>query len=136
VPGLTVSGATVGTGANVGGATGVVTVVADADLLVALPVQRFDPEALNLDTIHRSGAPAFSNQNCIACHGDRKGEVSTDPAIPPFHAIFNGTSGHTLLPCTFCHATVDLVSRSAARLRKQVNVSTCKGCHANYPNAF
>lgn len=101
---------------------------------------RIDP-AINLVAVHDGATPgnsAYTDDNCIACHGQRELESSIDPGRPAFHAIAlaqvlpEGRGG-----CTFCHLTVDLASSSGATLGKQVDVKgVCLSCHEAYPASF
>jgi hypothetical protein len=100
---------------------------------VDLRIRRIERERLNLIGLHRGTSDFFDASNCIACHGDRKGELSRDPAKKPFHAL----AAHANTACTFCHTSVDLREESGATLRKQVkSEATCKTCHTNYPVTF
>lgn len=79
----------------------------------------------NLIVLHRNAKGVKSSQ-CINCHGDKGKDVSLEPKIPPAHAIHVGT---LKLECNGCHKSVDLRERSAAGLRRQVDVKTCTACH-------
>ena len=73
--------------------------------------------------------------DCVACHADKLDEPSLAPGIPSFHvrklampAIPGDTPNEK---CGFCHPNVDLSpARSAASLRRNVDVTSCAGCHA------
>lgn len=132
--GLALSGTTMIAAGNVQFVSDWVSVVAGSTQTQQLGVKRIDTVAINLDAMHRPTSQKFGDPNCIACHGDRKGEVSTDPNKLPYHAL----KTHNGLGCTnSCHKSVDLWNHSGATLRKQVDVkTTCAGCHANYPTKF
>ena len=101
----------------------------DGSTEIDLDIRRFDRDAINLVTLHDGRNPSFTVDNCQACHNDRKHEVSTEPAILPWHAL----KIHASTACTWCHRTVDLTNHSGGAIRKQVNVAICAGCHPRFP---
>ncbi|MBI4954551.1 MAG: hypothetical protein HY908_21180 [Myxococcales bacterium] len=117
---------------DVGVSSGWVSLVADATVDVKLKLARIDRDEMNLVALHTGGSPGYTLANCHACHNDRADELSQDPAEPPFHAL----ATHNTSGCTLCHASVELPTHSGATVRKQVAVTLCDGCHANYPNSF
>lgn len=134
--GLALSGTNVVPGDPVSVEVGTVSVVAgkSATLRVLLPRMS---ENWNMVTLMDSTKAYYKDANCIACHTDRKGEVSLDPAIKPFHAL----ATHATQSCTFCHAKTE-VRRSgwaigaSSALRKNVPVSKCATCHTSYPTKY
>lgn len=68
---------------------------------------------------------------CVSCHGSRTDEKSLDPNIKPVHTL-HLTNPLLNLECASCHKSVDLVNKSAANLRRQVSMSTCVTCHAEF----
>lgn len=130
--GLELVGASIVDGAERTITTESTPVVAGAALPMELELRRLDLEKLNLVTLHTGDQTTYKASNCIACHNDRKGELSADPAVAPFHAM----TTHSSLGCLGCHTTVDLENHSGANIRKQVSVSLCAGCHAAYPASF
>jgi hypothetical protein len=132
-PGLKLSGSSVVAGTTKIASIDSIAIIAGATLPLEIELSRIDRDALNLVTLHTSGNASYAEANCRACHNDRKGELSADPTVKPYHAM----PTHSSLGCTFCHQTVDLVNHSGANIRKQVSVTTtCKGCHASYPASF
>lgn len=83
----------------------------------------------NLIAFHANIQPGDSAK-CMVCHGDMMREESLDPNIPSAHPLMLSLS-HWKLVCTDCHGSVDLLEKSGAHLRKQVNVQKCITCHAN-----
>lgn len=69
-------------------------------------------------------------QGCVACHTDRSNELSLDPSIKRAHSsmIFLASSSQG---CKICHVPPDLIYRSAAGLRQQVDRASCatRTCH-------
>ena len=68
---------------------------------------------------------------CTSCHGSRTDEVSLEPDIKPVHTL-HLTNPLLNLECVSCHKSVDLVDKSAAHLRRQVSMSVCTTCHAEF----
>jgi hypothetical protein len=133
--GLKLTGTSVVPASPVGVATNYTTFAAGSTVNVTLEAPRFSADAFNLTTMHRPGTANFLNSNCIACHGDRKNELSAVASIKPFHAM-GSVNGHSAVTCDFCHASVDIGQESGANLRRQVPVARCQLCHAGYPNSF
>jgi hypothetical protein len=130
-PTLSLSGAAVVVGPTVQARAERTSILAGRIGSVAIELDRIDRSSGNLAALH-AGGTGFLDANCVACHGDRKGEVSGDPARKPFHAM----ATHASKGCSFCHAKVDILGGSGAALRKQVSASRCKGCHPGYPASF
>jgi hypothetical protein len=82
-------------------------------------------------SLHDSSSPDY-NPNCISCHGKMTSETTLDPKIETAHTL-HLTSKLLILECTTCHQNVDLTERSAASLRKQVEVELCRNCHSALP---
>jgi len=131
-PGLALRGASVAPGRRVTATSDSILVAEGAPVAIDLRLRRIDRDALNLIALHTGGAAAYTVANCHACHTDRKGELSADPAVRPWHAMIT----HSSMPCTTCHETVDLVNHSGAAIRRRVDVAMCKGCHAGFPTSF
>lgn len=103
---------------------------------INLGVERLAGMVINLDKFHNStrSTTVFKDANCVACHGNPRGQQSRVSTIHTFHGI----ATHSSLACTFCHsATIDLVDAANTVIRKPVNAATsCTGCHARYPSSF
>lgn len=129
-PALKLSGASIVSDSEQAATSEEIAVTADAGgTELALRFPRIDRDALNLVTLHSGTSDAHAVANCKACHGDRKSEISAEPAILPWHAM----KVHSSMPCTYCHRVVDLDNHSAGTIRKQVNVALCVGCHPRFP---
>lgn len=138
-PSLVLSGNSVESGVDVSDGEAGISLLAGQDVFVALSLPRLDIEGMNLERVHTGPGDHYTEANCIACHTDREAETSTDPALPPYHAI----GAHANLSCTsLCHSgKVSITWRGwggdvGATLRKQVDVSACTGCHGCYPSSF
>lgn len=126
--GLRLAGTAVVPGVEVKGTSVAVPVRAGVSSSIDLQVRRFDPDQVNLVSVHDKNQTVYALANCRACHGLRTDEVSADPMVRPYHAI------HSVNSCLSCHAAVDVREESGANLRKQVDVALCKGCHTQYPD--
>jgi hypothetical protein len=137
-PSLALSGNAVVPALDVSTTVTGVSLLAGQQVALRLALGRIDRATVNLTQIHLPGA-VFTPANCIACHTNRQGETSTNPAIPTYHNV----TTHRTLPCTACHTGVDVENESGwaeesfATLRKQVDTATrCRGCHQCYPRSF
>jgi formate-dependent nitrite reductase cytochrome c552 subunit len=90
---------------------------------------RAQQQGLELVEIHKNAEG--NSALCIACHGSRTDEKSLDSNIKPVHTL-HLTNPLLNLQCTSCHKSVDLVNKSAAHLRRQVSMSICTTCHAEF----
>ena len=80
-------------------------------------------------TLFHATATAAENSLCIACHGDRSGEVAPgNPSIATPHNIHTVKVG---LICVDCHQSTDFLQKSGAQLRHQVSTVICANCHGN-----
>ncbi len=62
---------------------------------------------------------------CVSCHGNKAEEKSLNPDIKTPHSIHIPV----LKECNGCHKKADLLEKSAAALRRQVDPQVCSGCH-------
>jgi hypothetical protein len=70
------------------------------------------------------------NGNCIGCHGDRSEEVALDGVTPSAHATMASLFGSGNARCLSCHGSgPNFLTRSAAALVEQVEISSCAQCH-------
>lgn len=130
-PGLKLSGTSIGPDSDQTATSDEISVASgDANRELDLNIRRLDRNAINLTTLHDGRDQSFTVDNCQACHNDRKHEISTDPAIRPWHAM----RIHSSTACTWCHRNVDLSNHSGGTIRKQVNVALCVGCHPRFPS--
>lgn len=91
--------------------------------------------AMNLVAFHADITDQTPDSLCRTCHGSMKNLLSLDPAIKKFHSRKFEILGDQ--PCTFCHGAVDLLDRSGATVRKQVDVKgRCASCHTGYPQFY
>jgi len=109
-----------------------VVVILGVAFSVGLALNRPDLIGLHKDAV------SLPSSACIGCHGNKTSgatdpnlgteEKTFNPNIPSVHArhLDNPLLG---LECNTCHKSVDLVEGSAAHLRKQVSVNTCRTCH-------
>jgi hypothetical protein len=92
----------------------------------------------NLVAMHKSTSSQF-NPNCLAigCH-DRMldDEQSLDPRFAAIHNKmipyvpgYNPRKGVSDTTCRHCHRSVDLISKSASTLQKNVSPQICVVCH-------
>ncbi len=95
-------------------------------------------EEENLVAMHRSSSSQY-NPDCLlsSCH-DRMmdDEQSLDPRIAAIHKKmipyvpgYNPRKGVSSTTCRHCHRSVDLISKSASSLRKNVSPQICVVCH-------
>ena len=95
----------------------------------------FRPDVPDLAAIHTRGSPGF-NGACLACHGDIMTRKTANPAFKEAHAAmipflpdYDPKVGVTDGTCQSCHTRVDVVQRSGAQIRKNVDVVVCAACH-------
>lgn len=89
----------------------------------------------NLIAFHADITDQTPDSLCRTCHGTMRNLQSLDPAIKKFHSRKFEILGDQ--PCTFCHGAVDLLNRSGATVRKQVDVKAkCLPCHVNNPKFY
>jgi len=86
----------------------------------------------NLILFHRNAAS--SPGTCVGCHGTKIGEPTLSSGIKTPHTI-HLTASVLRFGCTECHVSVDLRERSAASVRRQVNMEICARCHSRAHNA-
>ena len=93
-------------------------------------------ESVNYIAIHDPDSGQY-DPACTSCHTDRAGQASLDPGIPGFHAV---KLANPMIPgntddekCLYCHPRVDLLTKSAGNLRRNVDVSVCVTCHVGGP---
>jgi len=87
-----------------------------------------DLQNMSLIAFHASINDQTPDSLCRTCHGTMRNLYSLDPSIKQFHARKFEILGDT--QCTFCHGSVDLLEKSGATLRKQVDVKgRCAPCH-------
>lgn len=89
----------------------------------------------DLVAIHDPASPAF-DRRCLGCHADvmRRRTLRPDvkeahAAMIPFLPDYDTKAGVTNETCRSCHATVDVVQRSGAHIRRNTEVTGCEGCH-------
>lgn len=135
-PALALSGTKVVAGDPVSAKVDMVNVLAGKSTALRIKLRRM-PENFNLVTLMDSTKAYYNNENCIACHTDRKNELSLDATVKPYHAL----ATHAGAGCVSCHATT-IIRRSgwdfgkSASIRRNVNVSACVPCHATYPTKY
>jgi|GEM_PF-6349100 len=96
-----------------------------------IEVPEIPPELQNMNLIafHASITEETPDSLCRTCHGNMRNLFSLDLSIKQFHARKFEILGDTA--CTFCHGSVDLLEKSGATLRKQVDVTAkCASCHS------
>jgi hypothetical protein len=92
----------------------------------------------NLVAMHKSSSSQY-NPNCLTngCHDRMLGdEQSLDPRFAAIHTRmipyvpgYNPRKGVSDSTCRHCHRSVDLISKSASTLRKNVSPQICVVCH-------
>lgn len=90
-----------------------------------------ETSSVNYISLHDSSSPDY-NPNCIGCHGKMTSETTLDPKIESTHTL-HLTSKLLNFECTTCHQSTDWIEKSAASLRKQVDVELCTSCHSGLP---
>ena len=83
---------------------------------------------LNIIGFHLNISATSESDLCIACHGDKTDRVTEDPITKEFHDYKHERLAS--LTCIDCHGKVDLINKSGANIRKQVDVEArCHPCH-------
>jgi len=93
-----------------------------------------DPR-VNYGAVHDPACPGYDG-DCVACHGEQITEGSLDAMYPGFHqaklALPDIPGDTPNDKCVYCHVEIDLSNnRSAANLRRQVDVDLCAMCHSS-----
>lgn len=85
----------------------------------------------NLIAFHKS-AGSKSAGSCQYCHGAVVMSKSLDARYVTVHLrhTFSGTGPQ--LACVDCHQAVDTLEKSAAHVRRQVDMNLCYGCHTRF----
>lgn len=93
-------------------------------------------DGLDLVAVHTPGSPGFDGA-CLGCHDDVMKRTTLGPTIKDAHAAmvpfapdYDAKVGVTNATCVSCHARVDVIQHSAAHIRRNVDVTSCEGCHA------
>ncbi len=93
------------------------------------------PSRGNLRAVHNSSSSQY-DRDCQKCHEQILKRTTLDSRFPEAHqAMIPFISGQPIAAgvsndtCIACHASVDFDNRSAASIRKQVDVEICAGCH-------
>lgn len=71
-------------------------------------------------------ASRYASSECIKCHGNMQDQTTLDSSVEGIHPKHTRV---TTLTCTDCHQSVDLLQKSGANLRRQVDVQKCVDCH-------
>lgn len=81
-------------------------------------------------SLHDISSPDY-NPNCTSCHGKMTSETTLDPEIETAHTL-HLTSRLLNFECTSCHLNTDLTEKSAASLKRQVEIEVCTTCHSPF----
>ena len=71
-------------------------------------------------------ASQYASSQCITCHGNMQDETTLNSGVEGLHPKHTRV---TTLTCTDCHTSVDLLQKSGANMRRQVDVDKCVDCH-------
>ncbi|MBI3890818.1 MAG: hypothetical protein HY303_04740 [Candidatus Wallbacteria bacterium] len=87
-----------------------------------------DAATRNAIAFHSASA-SKSIQACKYCHGAVLTSRALNPSIETVHYRHHLSPTGPQLGCTDCHVSIDLLTKSAAHVRRQVAMNLCVGCH-------